>query len=259
MTENTQEIKTRVLAKLKAMRVQFGTISGVILERLVREYQTELGRLEGIGSDVGEFNVLESDIKPIVRVSTWNGPIYSDEKYLSKDILLPKLDALIAYLETHVIKTAPDASSVVEQICARFPQLVRQIQKRHDKRPTFDVNDEYDVQDLMHAILKLYFDDIRTEEWTPSYAGGSARIDFLLKDEHLVLETKMTRETLKDKSVGEQLIKDIAQYKEHPDCRTLVCFVYDPKGYITNPKGLETDLQKYSTDKLGVRVCIFPQ
>ena len=27
------------------------------------------------------------------------------------------------------------------------------------------------------------FDDIRPEEYTPSYAGGSSRIDFLLKDE----------------------------------------------------------------------------
>jgi hypothetical protein len=26
------------------------------------------------------------------------------------------------------------------------------------------------------------FDDIRPEEYTPSYAGGSSRIDFLLED-----------------------------------------------------------------------------
>lgn len=43
------------------------------------------------------------------------------------------------------------------------------------------LEDEYDVQDLPHALLLLYFDDVRAEEWTPSYAGKSARMDFLLK------------------------------------------------------------------------------
>ena len=30
------------------------------------------------------------------------------------------------------------------------------------------VTDEYDVQDLFHAILLLHFDDVRAEEVTPS-------------------------------------------------------------------------------------------
>ena len=39
----------------------------------------------------------------------------------------------------------------------------------------------------------LYFDDIRAEEWTPSYAGKCARVDFLLKNEKIVIEVKKTR------------------------------------------------------------------
>jgi len=38
-----------------------------------------------------------------------------------------------------------------------------------------------DVQDFLHAILKLYFDDIRTEEWHHSFAASYSRTDFLLK------------------------------------------------------------------------------
>lgn len=114
-----------------------------------------------------------------------------------------------------------------------------------------DVTDEYDVQDLLHSLLWLYFDDIRAEEWTPSYAGGCSRQDFLIKKEKIVIEVKKTRKDLKDKLIGEQLIIDIDRYKAHPDCKTLLCFIYDPEERINNPKGIENDLTKL-TDGIQV-------
>ena len=148
---------------------------------------------------------------------------------------------------------------ILEKLFNRFHQVARQLRSRHNERPTLDVSDEYDVQDLLHSLLKLYFDDIRPEEWTPSYAGSSSRMDFLLKDEQLVVEVKKTRDALRDKLVGEQLIVDITKYKEHPDCKTLVCFIYDAEGLIANPTGLENDLNKLSTDRLSVRAYVFPK
>jgi hypothetical protein len=138
-------------------------------------------------------------------------------------------------------------------IFKRFHQLARQIRKRHDNRPTLEVEDEYDVQDFLHVLLKLYFDDIRPEEWTPSYAGSSSRMDFLLKKERTVIETKKTRKGLADREVGEQLIIDIQKYRTHPDCKSLICFVYDPEGKIANPKALEDDLSK---DENGFKVKV---
>ncbi|RLA97777.1 MAG: hypothetical protein DRG83_15360 [Deltaproteobacteria bacterium] len=132
----------------------------------------------------------------------------------------------------------------LERIFDRFHQVARQLRNRREGRPTLDVNDEYDVQDLLHALLRLFFDDIRPEEWTPSYAGGSARMDFLLKNEKIVVEVKKTRDNLAEKQIGDQLIQDIARYKAHPDCDHLVCFVYDPEGKIGNPRGLEADLSQ---------------
>ena len=54
---------------------------------------------------------------------------------------------------------------------------------------------------LLHALLLLCFDDIRAEEWTSSYAGKSARMDFLLKNEGVVIEVKKTRLGLTDKEL----------------------------------------------------------
>ena len=148
---------------------------------------------------------------------------------------------------------------ILENLFNRFHQVARQLRSRYNERPTLDVSDEYDVQDLLHSLLKLYFDDIRPEEWTPSYAGSSSRMDFLLEDEQLVVEVKKTRDTLRDKLIGEQVIVDITKYKEHPDCKTLVCFIYDAEGLIANPTGLENDLNQLSTDKLRVRAYVFPK
>ena len=120
-----------------------------------------------------------------------------------------------------------------------------------------EITDEYDVQDLLNTILCLHFEDVRPEEWTPSYAGGSNRMDFLLKSEEISIEIKMTRNGLKDKELGEQLIIDIAKYKTHPNCKILYRFVFDPEGYIQNPRGLENDLTK-EHEGLDVKVYIRP-
>jgi hypothetical protein len=76
--------------------------------------------------------------------------------------------------EDEVVKLDPAIS--VERICSRVPLVVRQLRVRHDGRPVHDVEDEYDLQDLLHSLLHLFFDDVRPEEYTPSYAGKAARV-----------------------------------------------------------------------------------
>lgn len=146
----------------------------------------------------------------------------------------------------------------LQQMFSKFHAIAVRLRNRHNNRPTLDVSNEYDVQDLLSALLVLQFDDIRPEEWTPSYAGKSARMDFLLKNVKIVVEAKMTRQGLSDKEIGDQLIVDIARYKVHPDCDTLVCFIYDPDSRIINAQGLIQDLQDLSRDDLKVIVFIYP-
>lgn len=147
----------------------------------------------------------------------------------------------------------------LEIIFSNFHGVTRQLRQRHNNRETIDVRDEYDVQDLLHSILTMFFSDIRPEENTPSYAGNHRRMDFLLKPEKTVIEVKMTRPNLNNQRVSEQLNDDIITYKSHPDCDILVCFIYDPDGWINNPVGFETDLSAQSTDELEVKAYIFPK
>jgi REase_DpnII-MboI len=150
-------------------------------------------------------------------------------------------------------RESADAQVLLTNLCRRFPLCARQLLVRREQRPTLVIKDEYDVQDLLHALLKLHFDDVRPEEWSPSYGGRKPRMDFLLKREQIVVETKMTRPNLRQEKVIEELIVDKEQYRSHPDCKTLVCFVYDPEGRCSNPTALEHDL---SEDAGNFRVIV---
>lgn len=209
--------------------------------------------------------------------SAFSGGVYSMTPtfydrvgYVTKDIS-KSLDRLISVQKRLELYPEPQAASHhaspsttedywkrIKKILTRFHLVTRQLRHRYDSRATLDVSDEYDVQDLLHALLKVDFTDIRPEEWTPSYAGGSSRMDFLLKEEQSVIEVKKTRATLKEKQIGEQLLVDIERYKQHPDCKVLLCFIYDPEGLIGNPAGLIRDLEMQGSESLKVKVVINP-
>jgi len=146
---------------------------------------------------------------------------------------------------------------IVRKICSRFHLVAKQLRdRRRENRNTIIIEDEYDVQDLLHALLKIFFDDIRPEEWTPSYAGKSSRMDFLIKNKKIVIEVKKTREGLKGKQVADQLFVDIERYKKsHPGCEYLFCFVYDPENLIQNPIGLEKDINEKHKGEAEVLIC----
>jgi hypothetical protein len=71
--------------------------------------------------------------------------------------------------------TKLDPAASIARICERISLVIRQLRDRHNSRGPHDVTDEYDLQDLLHALLHLFFDDVRPEEYTPSYAGKAAR------------------------------------------------------------------------------------
>jgi len=150
------------------------------------------------------------------------------------------------------------SSDALYTIAGRFHRVAQQIRKRHKNRDTLDVNDEYDVQDLMHALLKVSYNLIVPEDYSPEYAGSSSRVDFILPEIGTGVEVKMTRKGLSDKKLGEELIIDIARYNKHPDVKTLFCFVYDPSGYLRNPDKIEADLSQNPDDGLNVIVMIVP-
>ena len=151
-----------------------------------------------------------------------------------------------------------EASQVLEYLFSKFHTVVKQLQERQRDRDPFSVDDEYDVQDLLHGLLRMYFEDVRPEEYCPSYAGTKPRIDFFLKRESIAIEAKMTSKNNRKKKVRRDLILDKEYYSKKEGVKTLYCMVYDPEEWITNPRGFEDDLYEKS-EKFETRVFIVPR
>jgi len=241
------------------------------------------GRVTDEDFDFDSFISWKMEAKSIINnLSNRNSELFSDlfkeyikfeeesKRWHSKSIFIHKVCQLLIGAFTLIdspLNDLPMAHSavqsksskvnpvtIIENLCNRFHLVSRQLLSRRENRETLKIVDEYDVQDLMHSLLKIFYNDIRPEEWTPSYAGGSSRMDILLPNEKIVIEVKKTRKNLEDKQIGEQLIIDIERYLSHPNCQTLICFVYDPENRISNPRGLEKDLMAKNRD---IRVIIY--
>lgn len=152
-----------------------------------------------------------------------------------------------------------DGLNYLGKLFSKFHRAAQSLRYRHSNRETLIIKDEYDVQDLLRGLLQIHFDDVREEDYSPSYAGGNSRIDFVLKNEKIVVETKMTNDNLKDKEVGSQLLIDIGRYRAHPDCQFLVVFVYDRGDHIRNKSGMIKDLERMSSHDLKVKIFIEPK
>lgn len=131
---------------------------------------------------------------------------------------------------------------ILRRVCARFHLVARQLRLRKEYRPTLEINDEYDLQDLFYALLRLQFDEVGTEDWSPPYAQGARRTSYLLDWDKTVVVVKQTRSGLSAKDLAEQVAADQAHYSSRASGATLLCFIYDPEGRVGNPRGLEADL-----------------
>ncbi len=200
--------------------------------------------------DFREISYRPSNTYGLKNAEQIRGERYLGDLEKAKQVLASMSDEIKEFgLKDEIVSLKAESLQTIENICSRFHLIARQLRVRHQNRETLDITDEYDVQDLFHALLHLYFDDIRSEEWTGSYAGKSSRMDFLLQNEQIGIELKKTRKGLANKEVSDQLIIDKERYKKkHPDCRCLVCFVYDPEARITNPIGFENDLKEEGVD-----------
>jgi hypothetical protein len=154
----------------------------------------------------------------------------------------------------------PSAEELLQTLIHGLPRAMHPLEHRRKGAQSLSFDCEYDIQDLLHSQLRPWISDIRPEEFTPSYAGSSTRMDFLLPRYNLVLEIKRVRDKTHASKIGDELINDIEHYRRHADCDHLWCVIYDPLLLIQNPMGLVNDLEGHRSMKDGsvqVRVFVF--
>ncbi len=223
----------------KSMEIEINSIISELKDRHVENERIQkflLSKLDSVGlsSKSGQVDYLKSKTQKLV------------------DILK------IGFYNSSDSEVEYTPNSFIENLFLKFHQVVKQLRKRHDNKETLDVQVEYDVQDLLHSLLRIYFDDIVPEDYTPSYAGVNSRIDFILPQEKIAIETKMIRKGLDRKKLVSELNDDIVFYQKHPNCNILYILAYDPEERIDNPRGVEAELNK-KHNEMEVKLFIVPR
>lgn len=202
-------------------------------------------------------------------VISWDNSIYKkiqDEKEDIKkkinrlDTLLEKVDLIpiVENIKLEEVKEENHVGNIINTL-NWFHKCAQELRHRHSNRETITLNDEYDVQDLLRSILKISYSDVRAEDYSPSSAWWNSRIDLVLPQEDIIIETKMTSEKLTDKLIWEQIAIDIVRYQNHPNFKTLIVFIYDKWDFIRNKRWLTSDLERQSRNWKEIIVIINPE
>ena len=130
------------------------------------------------------------------------------------------------------------------KIFNKFHLIAKQLEERYNNRQTIKIEDEYDVQDLLHGLLHLEFDSIQKEEYGSQFAGKRPRVDFFLRFENVAIEVKKIRNKNHAKTVREEIIIDKEYYGNNIRISDLYFFIYDPDSLIINRVDFIEDLTK---------------
>lgn len=128
---------------------------------------------------------------------------------------------------------------LLEQILNNFYLYYRSMfQNPLHKKAALSMNDlkkirienEYDLQRMLYALLVPVFPMIRQEVESNNGYGGM-RADLYLQEQDVIIETKCTRGSMNEKKLTEELGADGFHYQAN----IIFFFVYDKNNIIKNP------------------------
>lgn len=163
------------------------------------------------------------------------GARYHLKKQELKDLTFPKLKAKI---EGHQGKLTRDASQykdwdidVLVRVLEGISDSMERItypNKRYSKRNnTYEINDEYDLQDFFWCVLKPIFPRLMDEVPFPKVMGKASRADFYIPEIRLILELKHVKGESQAGEIPKQLDNDITWYSAHTEAERLFFYVFE--------------------------------
>lgn len=149
--------------------------------------------------------------------------------------------------------------NLIELICKRVSNSARILstRQRKDKDP-FVVEDEYDVQDLLHAILRAYLKYSVQEDPLPKVAGTkSSRADISIEELGILIEIKYVRSPDDQKRIFNEFSQDLLVYTSWKPLRTLLFVIFNSDD-LRDPEALEklSGPKQINDIKFDVRVIL---
>ena len=120
-------------------------------------------------------------------------------------------------------KAAKGDLELILKLCRRLPQAQKCLSNRRFNKPAFIVADEYDAQDLLHALLKAYFKYSVQEQPLGKLAGAASRADLAIEELETLVELKYARGPIDQQRIVKELAEDVLLYTA---CHWLKHFVY---------------------------------
>jgi hypothetical protein len=136
---------------------------------------------------------------------------------------------------------APDADlALVEHLCSRISSAAHILCNRtRKKKQSYTISDEYDVQDLLHSVLRAYLKYSVQEDPLPKVAGTrSSRPDISIQDLGILIEVKYVRSPDDQKSIFDDFSRDLVLYTSWTPLKTLLYVIYNSDD-LSDPEALQ--------------------
>jgi hypothetical protein len=133
--------------------------------------------------------------------------------------------------------SAPDVEMLV-RLCGRLPQAARVLARRARGKPAFEIKDEYDAQDLLHAIVRAYFKYTVVEEPLGKVAGVSSRADLAVEELGALIELKFARGPQDQNRIVEEFAQDLLLYSRWTPLSTFIYVVVNADD-LRDPEALD--------------------
>ncbi len=201
----------------------------------LREY------MKGLGAGTQELLRLE-------RIAYYPQNEYSDKE--TKENMEAAKYRVISYIEDMLRDNRKDGQILeilnnfymfLENLIERKPHRSGGIRQEH--LDALKIKNEYDVQHLLYACIKLFYPMARAEV-NEDTGYGTVRTDIFLDADH-VIEIKCTRKNMKLKKLIEEIEADMVHYH----AGNIYFFLYDKEKIIENPMVFKKCYEEKMKDK----------
>jgi hypothetical protein len=136
---------------------------------------------------------------------------------------------------------APSADVVtLLQVCARLQQAAKPLEHRRQGKTPFAISDEYDVQDLLHSLVRAYFKFVVSEEPIKKLANAKAtRADFVVEALGTIVEVKYVHGPNDQGRIVKELGEDLLFYEQWEHLKVFIYLVYNASD-LRDPEALDT-------------------
>jgi hypothetical protein len=142
--------------------------------------------------------------------------------------------------DTGEVSSALGEIAIIETVCRRIRNTARILEHRsRGTKVPFKIEDEYDVHDLLHAVIRAYIRYSVQEQPLPKVAAVSSRADIAIEQLGVLIEVKYVRNPSDQRRILEEFSQDLPLYAAWTPLK-IILFVIFNSDKLRDPEAFET-------------------